>query len=234
MSDRTPIRFGRATSLLLRWAGLAALTIPDAAARAGGGGGGVHRLGTIIFCLIVSLILSPYLVYVNRRINKKKRETEQLLNDISQKDPGWNEPNLEDHVRNTFYQIQEAWCQQDLAALQNLLHPQLFEEWKTKIEIMRAKGERNILKDLCLMDVRLVEAQNYRDNEKDAFTACIDAEATDRTIRTNGALDTSDEGTSAFREFWTYQRHQETWLLLRIDQTLQWRKSVNAELINEE
>jgi predicted lipid-binding transport protein (Tim44 family) len=216
---------------------IVALASPYALARAGGGRNG----GGGILYLILLPFLIVYAWYVNRRINKKKLETEQLLNTISQKDPAWNEPKLEAHVRQTFFQIQEAWSKQDLARLQSLLHPQLFSEWKAKIELMQSNDERNIMEDLMVDDVRLVEARNYRDKERDIFTACIDAWATDYTIRKNGDIVSSNTRSGrkaakeqeAFREFWTYERHEEKWLLLRIDQDKDWKKSVDAELVNE-
>jgi hypothetical protein len=239
MKERMPIQFGRVSSLLLKLMIIVALASPYALARAGGGRNG----GGGILYLILMPFLIVYAWYINRRINKKKQETERLLNTLSQNDPAWNEADLEAHVRQTFLQIEKAWSEQDLARLQSLLHPQLFSEWKAQIELMQSNGERNIMEDLVIEDVRLVEAQNYRDKEKDIFAACIDAAATDYTIGKNGEIVSSNTGSrrkqankeksqEIFREFWTYERHEEKWLLLRIDQSNDWKKSVDAELIN--
>ena len=240
MRDREPTQCGRVSSLVLKLMVLVALTSPYALARAGGGrngGGG-----------ILYLILIPYLIvhawYINRRINQKKQETGRLLNTLSQNDTAWNEADLEVHVRQTFFQIEKAWCEQDLGLLQSLLHPQLLSEWKAQIELMQSNGERNVMEDLVLENVRIVDAQNYRDKERDTFAACIDAAATDYTVGKNGEIVSSntasrrkqaskEKSQELFREFWTYQRHEEKWLLLRIDQSKDWKKSVDAALINE-
>jgi hypothetical protein len=140
--------------------------------------------------------------------------------------------------------VADLGVRRGLVGLQSLLHPQLFSEWNAQIELMQSNGERNIMEDLVIEDVRLVEAQNYRDDEKDIFAACIDAAATDYTIGKNGEIVSSNTGSrrkqankeksqETFREFWTYERHEEKWLLLRIDQSNAWKKSVDAELINE-
>jgi predicted lipid-binding transport protein (Tim44 family) len=183
-------------------------------------------------------------LYINHRINKKKKATERLLNTLSQDDPAWKEADLEAHARQTFLQIEVAWCKQDLAQLESLLHPQLFSEWKAQIELMQSNGERNIMEGLRIENVRLVVAQNYRDKEKDIFTACIDAFAVDYTIGKDGEIVSSNTGSrrkqankekslKAFREFWTYERHDEKWLLLRVDQSEDWKKWVDAELVDE-
>ena len=241
MRERMSIQFSRVASFLLKLTIFVAVTSPYLMARAGGG----RNAGGGILYLILLPFLIVYAWYINRRINKKKQETERLLNTLSQSDPAWNEADIETHVRQTFFQIEKAWCEQDLARLQDLLHPQLFSEWKTQIELMQSNGERNIMEDLVLENVRLVEAQNYRDKEKDIFTACIDAAATDYTVGKNGEIVSSNTGSRSkqankeksqelFREFWTYERHEEKWLLLRIDQSDNWKKTVDAELINEQ
>ena len=240
MRESVPVQFRRASALLLKMMIFVALASPYAMARAGGG---VMGGGGLIF-----LILLPFLIvyawYINRRINKKKQATEQLLNTLSQNDSAWNEADLEAHVRETFFEIEKAWSEQDFAKLQSLLHPQLFSEWKAQIELMQSNGQRNILEDLAIDDVRLVEAQNYRDKEKDIFAACIDAAATDYTVDKDGKIVSSNTGSrrkqankeksrESFREFWTYKRHEDKWLLLRVDQASAWKKTVDSELVNE-
>jgi hypothetical protein len=240
MTERLPIQFRRVSSFLLKLMVLFALATPYALARAGGGANG----GGGWLTLILLPFAVAYALYMNHKINKKKKATEQLLNTLSQDDPAWKEADLEAHTRQTFFQIEEAWCKQDFAQLESLLHPELFSEWKAQIELMQSNGERNVMEGLRIENVRLVEAQNYRDKEKDVYTACIDAKATDYTIGANGEIVSSNTGSrrkkankekseEAFREFWTYERHDEKWLLRRVDQSGDWKKSVDAELVDE-
>jgi predicted lipid-binding transport protein (Tim44 family) len=125
------------------------------------------------------------------------------------------------------------------------LHPDLFEEWKIRVDGMRAKGERNVMDDLSLDEVRIVEVKNYRDQDKDIFTACLDAAATDYTVNESGWVVGSNTGSrrkrannekshEKFREFWTFERNNKKWLLLRVDQANEWKKSVNEPLVNEQ
>jgi predicted lipid-binding transport protein (Tim44 family) len=217
------------------------LASPYAQARAGGGAAG--GAGGLLTLILLPFAIA-YALYINHRINKKKKATDRLLNTLSQDDPAWKEADLEAHTRQTFLQIQAAWCKQDLAQLESLLHPQLFPEWKAQIELMQSNGERNVMENLRILQVRLVEAQNYRDKEEDIYTACIEARATDYTIGANGEIVSSNTGSrrkkankekseEGFREFWTYERHDEKWLLLRIDQSEDWKESVDAELVDE-
>ena len=240
MRKCVPTQFRRVSSFLLKLMILFALASPYAMARAGGAVSGAQG----ILWLILLPIAIVYAWYLNRKINKKKKATELLLNTLAQSDPAWNEANLEAHARETFLQIEVAWCKQDLAQLESLLHPQLFSEWKAQIELMQSNRERNIMEGLAIQNVRLVEAENYRDKEKDIYTACIDAFAVDYTIGWDGQIVSSNTGSrrkqakkekslEAFREFWTYERHEDKWLLLRVDQSSDWKKTVEAELVNE-
>jgi len=241
MREGVPMQFRRVSSLLLKVMILFVLASPYAQARAGGGAAG--GAGGLLTLILLPFAIA-YALYINHRINKKKKATDRLLNTLSQDDPAWKEADLEAHTRQTFLQIQAAWCKQDLAQLESLLHPQLFPEWKAQIELMQSNGERNVMENLRILQVRLVEAQNYRDKEEDIYTACIEARATDYTIGANGEIVSSNTGSrrkkankekseEGFREFWTYERHDEKWLLLRIDQSEDWKESVDAELVDE-
>src|SRR6185369_6549229 len=102
---------------------VALVSVPtiDLWARAGGGGGGGGHGGGIL-----TLILAPFFIiyawYVNRRINKKQRLTELLLDKISKTDEIWKTEKMTKVVRLSFFKIQQAWCDLDLKTLEKLLH----------------------------------------------------------------------------------------------------------------
>lgn len=240
MRDSVPTQIRRVSSFLLKLTIFLALASPFALARAGGGG---NAGGGLLYLIVLPFVIA-YAIYINHRINKKKKATEQLLNTLSENDPAWKEYDLEEFARGTFFKIEEAWCKQDLAQLESLLRPELFSEWKSQIELMQSNGERNVMDGLRIDDLRFVEAQNYRDKEKDIFTACIDATATDYTVDADGNIVNSNTSSrrkkanrqkseEAFREFWTYERHGDNWLLLKVDQAKEWKKLVNEELVDE-
>ena len=209
-------------------------------ARAGGGrngGGG-----------ILYLIIMPFVViygwYVNNKISHKKSQADAMLGRIAKKDPFWDESHLENIVRTTFYDIEKAWCSQDLEALKRQLDPALFAEWTAQINILKEKGERNVMDALKLNQVRIVEVKNFRDHNKDAFTVCLDAEATDYTVGRSGNVVDSNTGSrrkqannekshESFREFWTYERQGNDWRLQRVEQSKDWKNSVDAPLVDE-
>lgn len=214
---------------------------PEVFARAGGGrhGGG---------SLIVYLILLPFFViyglYVNRRIKKKKQMTEEAMTRLAAKDPVWDERQLEAFVREDFFRIEKAWCEKDFATLRERLDVDLFAEWKAQLDLMASQRHRNVLEDLHLDQVRFVEVKDYPVKDRDEFTVCLDAGATDYTVNDAGEIVDSNTSSrrarnrkekkeASFREFWTYHRKGEQWKLAAIDQSGQWRNSVDAPIVEE-
>jgi hypothetical protein len=212
------------------------------------GGGSNSSAGSSLLYLILVPVALVYAWYVNQRINRKKAAAEALLATLAQTDPAWEEPHLEVVVRGLFQQIQDAWCQQNLDRLQTFVAPALFVDWSQQIRALRDKRWRNVMEHVELKHVRIVEVRNYAGQSNDAFTACLDATAMDYTVdetgqvvesnsrrgRTRGHQEPSTEPSQEeYREFWTFNRDQDSWKLSRVDQAADWRRSVDAPLVNE-
>jgi len=219
---------------------LAVACPPEVFARAGGGrhgGGGLLMIILLPFLLIYSF-------YINRPITEKKKLTEDAMTRMAAKDAAWDERKLEAFVREDFYRIENAWCDKDFPTLRERLDEGLLSEWKAQLDLMASQGLRNVVLDPSLTQVRFVEAKDYPAKNRDEFTVCLDAIATDYTV--DGAGNIVDSNTSSrrarakkeprrqsFREFWTYHRKGQEWVLAAIDQSGQWSKSVDAPIVEE-
>jgi hypothetical protein len=220
----------------------------DALARAGGGGGGGHGgKGGGLFQLIAYAVLLPVLVVLqwwrNKRTREKAAATADAMKRMGVKDPAWDEERLRSFVKTSFMQIQHAWCAQDLAALRPLLGDAIMSEWTAKIEGYRERGVRNVMDKLRVERIRFVEAEDRPGAADDRFTAEITASAADYALDASGAvckLEPGDEeanterAVDGFIEFWTYRRSAAGWTLERVDQDDQWRRSVNAAIVEED
>ena len=221
----------------------------DALARAGGGGGGGSHggKGGGLFQLIAYAVLLPVLAILqwwrNKRTREKVAATAGAMKRIRAKDPAWDEERLRSFVKTSFMQIQQAWCAQDLAALRPLLGDALMREWTAKIEGYRARGVRNVMDKLHVLEILFVEAEDRPGTAGDAFTVQITASAADYAVDASGEickLDYSDDEANVdkdvddFTEFWTYKRSASGWTLERVDQDDQWRRSVNAAIVEDD
>jgi len=98
--------------------------------------------------------------------------------------------------------------------------------------------------DLYIFNIRFVEVKNYDNRNDDIFTVCIDAGAADYTVDGNGTIVFSNSYSSRkrkakeksredFREFWTFKRNDNDWLLQRVDQSANWKKIVNESIVSD-
>lgn len=212
----------------------------EAWARAGGGrnGGG-----------ILSLILAPFFMiyawHVNKKINEKKAKVDGALSKMAEKDPVWDESDLESYARTAFMAIEQAWCDQDLEKLKKFLDLDLYQQWVVQLDTMRKKGWKNVMDELTLENVRIVGVVNKPGTEEDTFTACIDASAADYTVDGSGKVVdsntshnisrwTSRPSNQSFREFWTFRRNGDRWNLNRIDQSDAWERDVEAPIVDRD
>jgi hypothetical protein len=232
----------RIARLLVPAVALVIAFAPDALARAGGGRNGG---GSGILYLILLPFFIAYALYVNHRINKKRKQTEAAIGRMAAKDSAWEKEKLEVMVREDFFVIEQAWCDRNYALLQGRLGPELFGEWHAQLEAMRKQGHSNVMEGLSLQSVRFVDAKDYPGADRDEFEVCIDASAVDYTIdeKTGGIVDSNtgsrraaankEKKRESFREFWTYRRQGSIWRLRRIGQSSAWKEAVQADIVEQ-
>jgi hypothetical protein len=237
----------------------------EAMARGGGGGagggggfgGGSHGYGGgqpfssrdyfgflsvgAILCVITGLTIW----YSKWKVSHKEKKVEQVLKELAPLDREWDEKNLEKVVRSTFFEIQKAWCDQDLIKLKNLLAPSIYKEWEGLIKFYEKMGQKDFMDDLTIDNLLIVEVKNYINRDKDSFSVCIDASAKDYFVDDKGRYFNNGDSNNPFsskedielkkfREYWTYQRKgPREWLLFRIDQEGDWALSVEEPVVNE-
>jgi hypothetical protein len=222
-------------------------------ARAGGGGGGGLGIGyranygssnqsfsydnmfQTVFWGFLSLVLfiGGYFIfskYADKKINNHKDQVKNILIKMSVLEPEWSEENLINFSKSQFLKIQDLWGSHNLAELDKHLSDLVLDDWKYKIQDQQSKNEKNILAEIVFKDVFIVNAQNYKDDNLDTFTVCFEVSAVDQTLVNNISQSST---ISHFREFWTFQRQNQRWILIDVDQATGWRRFVNAHLVYE-
>lgn len=210
-------------------------------ARAGGGGGGssggggsgssghsstsqrssgpysplANVIQTGVFCLVAGA--GGILFSIN--LYKKKRKSQNLLNKIDDLDPSWNQDQLDQRIEETYYSVQKAWSKKDLSTLQKYLSPPLYDRWLIKLNFMDLRHEENVLKNIQLLDHKIVSVHDFQENEKDSFWVYIKGKMIDYTVD----METREikEGStkpSEFIEYWRFLRDKDTFVLDEIAQ----------------
>ena len=238
-----------------------AVTVSDALARAGGGGGGGgggfgggryvrHSPGDYLVVIPAAILFGGITYYSLWLIKKKKQKNSQkveaALGELASLDPAWNEGRLKETVKATFFEIQKAWCDQNLPKLKILLAPSLYSKWESDIKFYQKMGQKDFMEDLQLYKTTLVNVENHRDRDHDQFTVCIEAGALDYFVTDKGEFyNNSDPNTphaqksdlsfSKFTEYWTYVRHgAKAWQLSLIEQEGEWGEDDEPPVVNEQ
>ena len=146
-------------------------------------------------------------------------QVENLLNKIDDLDPSWNQDQLDQRIEETYYSVQKAWSKKDLSTLQKYLSPPLYDRWLIKLNFMDLRHEENVLKNIQLLDHKIVSVHDFQENEKDSFWVYIKGKMIDYTVD----METREikEGStkpSEFIEYWRFLRDKDTFVLDEIAQ----------------
>jgi len=191
---------------------------PDLFSRAGGGGGGGGRGGGIGAILIYPFVL-VYIAFLHYKIYTKNREAAALIERISAADGGWNMENLKNRVAECYFKVQEAWTERDQELARAYMSRRLYDKHKAETDLMIEKGERNVLKDIDLLEARIVEAVDYTDNSRDQFWVYIKGAMIDYKAREPGGevISGKPHEQEKFTELWKFTREGGRWVLDEID-----------------
>ncbi|MGD9642084.1 MAG: Tim44-like domain-containing protein [Elusimicrobiales bacterium] len=190
----------------------------DLFARAGGGGGGGGGRGGIGAILIYPFVL-VYIGILHYKLHRKNQEAADLIARISAADSGWNMENLKSRVAECYFKVQEAWTGRDQEIARGYMSRRLYEKHKAETDLMIAKGERNVLKDIDLLEARIVEAVDYTDNSRDQFWVYIKGAMIDYKAREPGGevISGKPHEQEKFTELWKFTRENGRWVLDEID-----------------
>jgi hypothetical protein len=128
----------------------------------------------------------------------------QALAALQSHDPAWNERALIEGAAHSFVRIQEAWTKSDLPMLSRMLMPELFQQWRSKLEEDRLRCVRNLVSELKVSSVRVVDFEDSVHNDCDRFTVLIVAQGWDRVVTFSGHVVV--ESRSPFVQHWTFRR----------------------------
>lgn len=125
-------------------------------------------------------------------------------------DSFWDEKDLIEKVKDSYFVIQNAWSQQDLITLSYYLTDDLYKEWENKVTWQQFRNERNVLKNVRLLHKSIISVHDDFDNTKDYFWVMIMGKMTDQIVR-NQKVESVEYG--AFKEFWKFVRDGDRILL---------------------
>lgn len=134
-------------------------------------------------------------------------------------DSSWNFDNFKNNIETAFFKIQQAWMERDQDIAKDYLSKSLYEKHKTQTDNMIKAHEKNILRNISLLEHKMVQVSDYSDNSKDAFWVYIKGSMIDYTINdeTGNKIAGKEDDESAFIELWKFIRSDNGWVVDEID-----------------
>jgi hypothetical protein len=174
-----------------------------------------HNLIKGIGGIIALLLLGIFLLFANLK-NKRAKKKIAISNSI---DPFWNYDDMIKFSKETFEQLQNAWSERNMDLVRDRLTDELYESYKKQLDWMKVKKEKNFIEDIRIKKTKIIGDEDYKDNEKDTFTAFISGKFVNYTMseRTGEIFENSKKKKSSFITFYYFQRHDQRWLLNKIE-----------------
>src|SRR5438067_895916 len=167
----------------------------------GGGGGGFYGGGTgsggaAVFGILVAVVLIiVFGVYISRRMTVLRREREVSRREhrvepaaavAAEDDAAFASDTVHEEAAELFFDIQDAWDANDRGRLQQLVGPELWTEWKRRLDHFDHMQWRNRVQPIGQPKVKYVGLHNVADDREDRVVVAIEATLRDYIVDSNG------------------------------------------------
>jgi len=145
--------------------------------------------------------------------------TRQNMDYYAGKFPRWDYGVLTGRVKQVFFYLQDAWSRQDISECSEYLTADLMAEYEGKLDAIKARGERNIVRDPDLSSENIDFVYSHLDADGERFVARIFASVVDYTVDASGKVIAGEEDNRLyFNEFWEFVWQDGQWKLAAIYQ----------------
>jgi predicted lipid-binding transport protein (Tim44 family) len=213
----------------------------------GGGGGTGHISGGVVAVILIAVVVifagsylyARMLVLARRHhIRERERRVKTAAAVAAEDDALFDSDTVHQQAAQLWLDIQSAWDAGDRKRLQELVGPELWGEWKRRLDDFDRKGWRNRVEPLGDPKVEYVGLHNDADPSDDRVVVIIEAKARDFVVTSAGAHIThhgsSSEVVNCF-EYWTLAKRasqgEARWILESIEQAKEGEHELYSELV---
>ena len=152
-----------------------------------------------------------------QRFGKAMSFTRENMQYYSQTFSRWDRDYLVGRVRQVFFWLQDAWSRQDLSHASDYVAPALAEKYRADMAGMKARGERNVIKNPVLNPEDLEFIHCHLDEGNEHVMVMIYANIIDYTVDSSGRQIAGDnQNLLYFTEFWEFYWQKDKWVLTTI------------------
>lgn len=154
-----------------------------------------------------------------QRFGKAINFTRENMRYYAESFPRWDRDFLIGRVRQVFFWLQDAWSRQDLSADKEYLTPTLGSKYRADLQGMKARGERNVIKEPVLNKGDIEFIHSHLDELTQHFMVMVFASLIDYTVDASGRQISGDgDHRLYYTEFWEFVWQDDQWLLSNIYQ----------------
>ena len=148
------------------------------------------------------------------------QDLERGLANIRQFDPAFDEAKFQEWCTDTFFKIQGAWANRDMATVRTLLTDEMHGILQGDAEALKAQKKINRLENIAVRSVDITEA--WQESGADFMTVRVFANLLDYNVdeTTGQVVEGSKTDPVKFEEYWTFTRPvgNNPWKLSAINQ----------------
>ena len=154
-----------------------------------------------------------------QRFGKAINFTRENMSYYAESFPRWDRDFLIGRVRQVFFWLQDAWSRQDLSADKEYLTITLSNKYRADLQGMKARGERNVIKEPLLNTGDIEFIHSHLDELTQHFMVMVSASLIDYTVDSSGRQISGDNTHRLYyTEFWEFVWQDDQWLLANIYQ----------------
>jgi predicted lipid-binding transport protein (Tim44 family) len=215
-----------------------------------GGSGGNGRISGAVFGIIVLavlvIIVGAWLyaraVVMARRhhIHEREKRVHTAAAVAAEDDAAFDSDTVKAQASQLFMDIQTAWDARDRKRLQQLVGPELWVEWKRRLDDFDHKGWHNRVQPLGPPTIGYVGLHNAADPDDDRVVVIVEASVRDY-VETSSGHRIMHKGTSSdiikANEYWTLGKRRVSgsddyrWTLISIQQAKEGDHELSEELV---
>ena len=148
------------------------------------------------------------------------QDLERGLTNIQQFDSSFDDAKFQEWCTDTFFKIQGAWANRDMATVRNLLSDEMHRILQGDAEALTAQKKINRLENIAVRSVDITEA--WQESGSDFITVRVYANLLDYNVdeTTGQVVEGSKTDPVKFEEYWTFTRSvgNNPWQLSAINQ----------------
>lgn len=176
-----------------------------------------EAINTVLIAGTAFLIIGGKSIKRTYKVRKMEKHCRPILKELSKSDSKWKLKKINRDVRDTFYIMSEAWTKMDQNIAIDYSTENLYNTHQSKLQWMKIRNERNIIKMPKLLTSKVFQAATLSDNT-DTILVYIRGFMIDY-IETNGYITEGNKCIpTTYVEYWKFNYENGRWVLDEIIQ----------------